>query len=182
MTKSLLSWQYFPRASFFNQSKPHLGIKIKTKRRFPPINRHPVLWLSCVWGDNALMGSSQIRGLVLELCVLAPALRCSAGRVVVVPRGAWQLKASLFLRVSGSLVLGERALSCTVSALDSAWRRSQMEKPCLEDVLWDIRALLFHCFGSSEMSLSSPEPALHRDVVGRITEDKKSPYSHWGSI
>lgn len=31
-----------------------------------------------------------------------------------------QLKASLFLRVSGSLVLGERALSCTVSALDSA--------------------------------------------------------------
>lgn len=49
--------------------------------------------------------------------------------------GAWQLKASLFLRVSGSLVLRERALSCTVSALDSAWRCFQMEKPCLEDVL-----------------------------------------------
>lgn len=60
--------------------------------------------------------------------------------------GARQLKASLFLRVSGSLVLRERALSCTVSALDSAWRCSQMEKPCLEDVLWDIKALLVHCF------------------------------------
>lgn len=69
----------------------------------------------------------------LTLCIL----RCC---------GARQLKASLFLRVSGSLVLRERALSCTVSALDSAWRCSQMEKPCLEDVLWDIKALLVHCF------------------------------------
>lgn len=84
--------------------------------------------------------------------------------------GAWQLKASLFLWVSGSLVLREQALSCTVSALDSAWRCFQMEKPCLEDVLWDIKALLFHCFSSSEMSLSSPEPALQRNVLGHVTK------------
>lgn len=91
------------------------------------------------------------------------------------------LKASLFLRVSGRLVLREQALSCTVSALDSAWRCSQMEKPCLEDVLWDIKALLFHCCSCIPKChfplLSLPFTTMLWDMLQR---DDSS--SHWGSI
>lgn len=91
------------------------------------------------------------------------------------------LKASLFLRVSGRLVLREQALSCTVSALDSAWRCSQMEKPCLEDVLWDIKALLFHCCSSIPKChfplLSLPFTTMLWDMP-----QKDDSSSHWGSI
>lgn len=125
------------------------------------------------------MGSSQISslgsGVVLSLW------RRELWSVYLALCGARQLKASLFLRVSGSLVLRERALSCTVSALDSAWRCFQMEKPCLEDVLWDIKALLFHCFSSSLnvtfLSWACPSP----QCFG--TRHRERPLSsHWGSI
>lgn len=129
--------------------------------------------LKCA-STHTCIGRGFIWGLHRFVACCFPPLAC-------ISFAALSLKASLFLRVSGRLVLREQALSCTVSALDSAWRCSQMEKPCLEDVLWDIKALLFHCCSCIPKChfplLSLPFTTMLWDMPQR---DDSS--SHWGSI